>query len=192
MKKLTAITLAAVLALGVAACGGTGAGGNSATDDTQGKTPVDILNDVWADYEEDEKFAITGGDYENMVSDAPGTFGVTDGEVLDQLFGFPADSTALIDDGASMMHMMNQNTFTAAVYHVTDAKDVQTLADALKENIMGRQWICGFPDELAIYSVGEQYVVAAFGAEEAIDSFDESLETVYQSTKTLYEEDLRF
>ena len=53
MKKLTAITLAAVLALGVAACGGTGAGGNSATDDTQGKTPVDILNDVWADYEEE-------------------------------------------------------------------------------------------------------------------------------------------
>ena len=127
-----------------------------------------------------------------MVQDAPGTVNVSDGETLDALLGFPAASAGLIDDGASMMHMMNQNTFTAGVYHVTNAEDVQAVADALKENIMNRQWMCGFPDDLVIYSVGANYVAAAFGAEEVVDDFEDNLEAVYKSSKTLYDEDLTF
>ena len=191
MKKLAACMLAMTLALGVTACGG-GANNGTTTNDTEGKTAVDILNDVWAVYEEDEKFAIAGGDYENMVQDAPGTVNVSDGETLDALLGFPAASAGLIDDGASMMHMMNQNTFTAGVYHVTNADDVQAVADAVKENIMNRQWMCGFPDDLVIYSVGADYVAVAFGAEETVDSFEDNLEEVYQSAKNLYDEDLTF
>lgn len=190
MKKLVALMLAMTLTLGVTACGG--GKGNTTTDDTEGKTAVDILNDVWAVYEEDEKFAIAGGDYENMVQDAPGTVNVSDGETLDALLGFPAASAELIDDGASMMHMMNQNTFTAGVYHVTSADDVQDVAKAVKENIMNRQWLCGFPDDLVIYSVGTNYVVAAFGAEEVVDDFEDNLEEVYKSSKNLYDEDLTF
>lgn len=191
MKKLVALMLAMTLAFGLTACGG-GTNNETTKDDTEGKTAVDILNDVWAVYEEDEKFAIAGGDYENMVQDAPGTVNVSDGETLDALLGFPADSAGLIDDGASMMHMMNQNTFTAGVYHVTSADDVQAVADAVKENIMNRQWICGFPDDLVIYSVGANYVAAAFGAEETVDSFEDNLEEVYKSAKNLYDEDLTF
>lgn len=190
MKKLMAIALAATLAVGMTACGNSGTT-ETVKDDTQGKTALDILTDVWAAYPEDEKFAVSGGDYENMVMDAPGTVNVADGETLNALFGFPTDSTALIDDGASLMHMMNQNNFTAAVYHVADAKDVQSVATALKDSIMSRQWICGFPEELQIFSVGEQYVVTVFGTEDALNSFEEQLETVYKSTKDLYDEDIR-
>lgn len=191
MKKFIAFMLMMTLALGLTACGG-GKGGETAKDDTEGKTAVDILNDVWAVYEEDEKFPIAGGDYENMVPDAPGKLNVSDGETLDALLGFPADSAGLLDDGASMTHMMNQNTFTAGVYHVTDSDDVQAVADAVKENIMNRQWMCGFPDDLVIYSVGANYVVAAFGAEEVVDNFEDNLEEVYKSAKNLYDEDLTF
>ena len=191
MKKLVALMLAMTLALGLTACGGN-TNNETVKDETEGKTAVDILNDVWAVYEEDEKFAIAGGDYENMVPDAPGTVNVSDGESLDALLGFPAASAGLIDDGASMMHMMNQNTFTAGVYHVTKADDVQAVADAVKENIMNRQWMCGFPDDLVIYSVGANYVAAAFGAEEVVDDFEDSLEEVYKSAKNLYDEDLTF
>lgn len=183
--------LTMALALGVTACGGS-TNNETAANDTEGKTAVDILNDVWAVYEEDEKFAIAGGDYENMVSDAPGTVNVADGETLDALLGFPAASAGLIDDGASMMHMMNQNTFTAGVYHVTNAEDVQAVADSVKENIMNRQWMCGFPDDLVIYSVGADYVAVAFGAEETVDSFEDHLEEVYKSATNLYDEDLTF
>ena len=184
--------LAFVLALGLTACGGGNKGAETAKDDTEGKSAVQILEDVWAGYEESEKFAIAGGDYENMIMDAPGAVNVADGETLDALLGFPAASAGLIDDGASMMHMMNQNTFTAGVYHVTKEDDVQVVADALKENIINRQWMCGFPDDLVVYSVGTNYVAAVFGAEDIVDNFEEALETVYTSTKILYNEDLTF
>ena len=191
MKKLICLLLAMTLTLSLTACGG-GKGTTAAKDDTEGKTALDILTDAWAVYEEDEKFAIAGGDYENMVMDAPGAVNVSDGEALDALLGFPAASVGLIDDGASLMHMMNQNTFTAGAYHVTKADDVQAVADAVKENIMNRQWMCGFPDDLVVYSVGANYVVAVFGAEDIVDNFEEALEEFYASTKILYEEDLTF
>lgn len=191
MKKLVAFMLAMTLTLGLTACGGSKTA-ETTKDDTEGKTAVDILTDVWATYEEDEKFAIAGGDYENMVQDVPGTVNVSDGETLDALLGFPAASAGLIDDGASMMHMMNQNTFTAGVYHVTNPDDVQDVADAVKENIMNRQWMCGFPDDLVVYSVGTNYVAVAFGAEDVVDNFEEELQEVYSSAKVLYEEDLNF
>ena len=191
MKKIVALLLAMTLVLGLTACGG-GKTTETTKDDTEGKTAVDILADTWAVYEEDEKFAIAGGDYNTMVSDAPGAVDVSDGESLDALLGFPADSAGLIDDGASLMHMMNQNTFTAGAYHVTKADDVQAVADALKENIMNRQWMCGFPDDLVVYSVGTSYVVAVFGAEDIVDNFEDALETVFASTKILYDEDLAF
>lgn len=191
MKKIVALMLAMALAFSVTACGGVD---NTETteDETKGKAAVDILKDVWAAYEEDERFSIVGGDYENMVQDEPGTVNVSDGEMLDGLLGFPADSATLIDDAASMMHMMNQNTFTAGVYHLADADDMQDVADALKENILDRQWMCGFPDELVIYSVGENFVAAAFGAEETIDSFEKHLMESYQRVFLLYDEDLTY
>ena len=192
MKKLVAFMLAMTLSLGLTACGGGGTNTETTKDDTEGKTAVDILTDTWAVYEEAEKFAIAGGDYENMVQDAPGTVTVSDGETLDVLLGFPAGSAEFIDDGASMMHMMNQNTFTAGAYHVISSDDVQTVADAIKENIMNRQWMCGFPDDLVVYSVGTSYVVAVFGAEDVVDNFEDGLEEVYTSTKILYDEDLTF
>ena len=191
MKRLVALMLAFVLALGLTACGGGNKGAETVKDDTEGKSAVQILEDVWAAYE-GEKFAIAGGDYENMIMDAPGTVNVSDGETLDALLGFPAASAGMIDDGASMMHMMNQNTFTAGVYHVAKADDVQAVADSLKENIMNRQWMCGFPDDLVVYSVGASYVVAAFGAEEVVDNFEDALAGAYASAKVLYDEDLTF
>ena len=191
MKKLVALMLAAALAVSVTACGG-GTNTETTKDDTEGKKAVDILTDVYAAYEEDEKFSIAGGDYENMVMDAPGTVNVSDGETLDTLLGFPAGSAELLDDGASMMHMMKQNTFTAGVYHVVNADDVQTVADAIKENILNRQWMCGFPDDLVIYSVGTSYVAAVFGAEDLVDNFEEELQETYSSAKLLHEEDLNF
>lgn len=195
MKKSVALMLAAVLVFSVTACSvSKGAADSTETtkDETDGKTAQEILKDVWAVYEEEEKFPIIGGDYENMVQDEPGTVNVSDGEALDTLLGFPTDHVKLIDDGASMMHMMNQNTFTAGIYHVTDAADVRTVADAIKENVLNRQWICGFPDELKIFSVGQNFVVTVFGADELTDNFEDHLEKTYESTTLLYDEDLNF
>lgn len=190
MKKLAALLLTLTLAVGLTACGG--AKNDGAADDTEGKAAVDILNDVWAAFGEDEQFPISGGDYENMVENAAGTADASNGDTLDQLFGFPSGSVHLINDAASFMHMMNQNTFTASAYHVADAADLEDLAEEMKDNILGRHWMCGFPDELVIYSVGGNYLVAAFGSEMNIDNFETHLTETFGSASLLYNENLNF
>lgn len=191
MKKIVAMLLLVTLVFSAAGCGKSGES-QTAKDDTAEKKAEDILNDTWAKFGEDEKFAAAGGAGENMVQNCAGTVDAADAETLDNLFGFPAGSVELIDDAASLMHMMNQNTFTAGAYHLIDAEDLEDTADALKENVLNRQWVCGFPDDLVVYSVGEHFLVAAFGAEELIDAFETHLTEAYESATLLYDEDLTF
>lgn len=161
-------------------------------------TAQEILNRIWNNYAEEDQFSIVGGDYDNMKEGIAGNVNVTKGEDLDTMFGFPADKINMIDAGASMMHMMNQNTFTASCYHVSDlsgpgkAVNVETLAEDIKSNILNRQWLCGFPDILVIYSVETDYLVVAFGAEEAIATFESNLKEVHASATKLHQEDLHF
>ena len=97
---------------------------------------------------------------------------------------------AYIDDAASMMHMMNANTFTAGAYHIADAANQQAFCDKLKDNIMNRQWMCGFPDTLIIVTIGDNYVVSAFGNAEVIETFKTKLTAEYPVAQVLYEENL--
>ena len=48
--------------------------------------------------------------------DAPGKFDISKTEELGITLGLPEDLWDDIDDAASMVHMMNANTFTGAVY----------------------------------------------------------------------------
>lgn len=153
---------------------------------------LSILQNIWATYEEENKFAVGGGDSSNMIMDAPGAFDATNAEELDVTLGFPTAHVDKIDDAASLMHMMNANTFTAGVYHVTDTANVQAVADALKENIMNRQWMCGFPDTLIIVTFDENYVLSAFGNAEVIEMFKNKTVSAYENASLLYEESLNF
>lgn len=153
---------------------------------------LSILQSIWATYEEENKFAVGGGDSSNMIMDAPGVFDATNAEELDVMLGFPTAQVDKIDDAASLMHMMNANTFTSGVYHVTDTANVQAVADALKENIMNRQWMCGFPDTLIIVTFDENYVMSAFGNAEVIEMFKNKTVSAYENANVLYEESLNF
>lgn len=197
MKKKIAMIMCAVFMVTAIGCGGSkDAADNGNTEENAAVETVDVadsvelLTNVWNTYEEADKFPIGGGDYENMVSDSVGAFDVTKTEDLDSLLGMPADGATMIDDAASMMHMMNANTFTAGAYHLTDASLKQDLADLLKDNIMNRQWMCGFPDTLLIASVGGEYMVSAFGNAEIMETFKTKLQEQYEVTEVIYEESL--
>ena len=199
MKKKIAVLMCTVLMMTMIGCGSSndapGENGNVAEDNAVVETvdvadSVELLTNVWSTYEEADKFPIGGGDYENMVMDTVGAFDVTKTEDLDSLLGMPAEGAAMIDDAASMMHMMNANTFTAGAYHLTDASNQQSLADLLKDNIMNRQWMCGFPDTLLIASVGGEYMVSAFGNAEIMENFKTKLQEQYEVTEVIYEESL--
>ena len=194
MKKLLSILLAALLILSLVACSSNNNPGDSDKPNNDSNTgsvssALDLLNTVWASYGEDEKFPSAGGDMseENMSMEGPGKFSVEDASMLDSTLGFPAASAGKIDDAASLVHMMNANTFTCGAFHVANAADVDTVAAEVKDNIMNRQWICGFPDKLVIVNV-DGYIVAFFGATDLVDGFNAKLAAAYSSAKTVCDE----
>lgn len=188
MKKLIAMIMAVAMVLALAACGGNSAGNSASGNDTPvvvAESAVEILEKVWATYGEDEKFPPMGGNSEAVNWEAPASFSLEATEELTYLLYLPADQIANVDDCASLIHAMNQNTFTCGVFHVADAANVQTVVDALKGNISTAQWVCGFPDKMIISVVGGDYIVSAFGNAEIMDNFQSKLTAQYGENVTV-------
>ena len=176
MKKTIAKLMALIMVAGTILTGCGSEGGNSSSSSSY--EPADataMLEEVWAAYGEDEKFFAMGGDYTTMVDGAPGKVDISKAEDVDALLAIPADAAAMADDAASLIHAMNANTFTAGAFHVTG--DAEEFTNLVKDNIANRQWMCGFPEELTIATVGE-YVVVAFGAADVMDVFVGHLQEV--------------
>lgn len=186
MKKLLTLFITAVIVFSFTACGGKE---SDAGDGVEIADALTLLNTIWDSYGEDDKFPAMGGDFseENMVNGAPGNYGIEDAGMLDNTLGLPEASASMIDGAASLMHMMNANTFTCGAFHVSNSDNLSAVADSLRENILQRQWMCGFPDKLIVITVGD-YVISAFGNEEIIDTFKTRTMSVYESSKLVYEE----
>lgn len=196
MKKWIAILLAVLLTLSVTACGSTTGGDTSGSSSQESEavsieSAVELLTTVWNTYEEDEKFPAIGGDMteENMAENAPGTFDIADTTALDTTLALPASAAEKIDDAASLVHMMNANNFTCGAFHVKDAADVDSIVTDIQDNVLTRQWICGFPNKLVIMQVGD-YVVSFFGSTEIIDTFRDKLAAAYPTASVACETDI--
>lgn len=146
-----------------------------------------ILNAIWNTYSDEEKFPAAGGDSEHAVDGAPGSFDVSNADNLSYLLTFPADDASLIDSAASLVHMMNLNTFTCGAFHVADANNVARLADDLRTTIQAKHWMCGFPDKLVIVTVG-QSVFSVYGNEELVNTFRDKLLASYPTATAVYDE----
>ena len=178
MKKFLTMLLALVMVLSLAACSSQKGG------DVNGGFPVsavDLLTAVWNAYPESEKFPVVGGSLDKPVDDA---------DNLDYMLHFPADKADLIDDAASLTHMMNANSFTCGVFHVKNSADVSVVTDALRQNVQNTQWMCGFPDKLVVLTYGE-YVVALFGADDLVDDFVNTMTATYTGVQTACDEPLQ-
>ena len=184
MKRTLSLMLALVMAVSLMACGKKDDGKNNAD------APADslaLLTKVWDSYTDDEKFPAAGGDYETSVDDAPGAFDPSNADNLNFLLTVPTEDASLIDDAASLMHMMNANTFTAGAFHVASSSDVDSVVSDLKDNIMNRQWMCGFPDKLVILTLGD-YVISCYGAEDLVDQFSEKVTEAFADAAVVCDE----
>lgn len=179
MKKILALIMATIFIFTLSACG-------SKEPVSDIKDSLELLTTVWNSYKEEDKFYVYGGDFSeaNNVMDAPGVFSIEDAEVLDSTLAFPAASVSKIDGAASLVHMMNGNTFTAGAYHVADYNNTESLVTEIKDNIDNRQWMCGFPEKLVILTVDDLYVVAVFGSADIIDTFVSYVTAAYPQTVT--------
>ena len=156
-------------------------------DTTAPESAVKLLESVWALYGDDEKFFVVGGDESNAVSDAPGVYDVANTESL--MFGLlvPEGNVGAIKEAANLVHAMNSNVFSAAAFRLTDDADVKTFADGMRDAIQNNQWMCGFPEKLLIATVGDKFVVTAYG-QEPMGTFEAKLKEAYPAAEILYNE----
>ena len=186
MKRTMALILSGLLMIGLIGCGQKEEtpGDTTATETVAVTDATDLLTQVWNSYDDADKFPIGGGDFDNVVMDAPGKYDVSKAEEMDATLGLPQSCATMIDDAASMMNAMMANNFTAGVYHVTDSANVQAVADGLKDTIMSKQWMCGMPEKMIVVAV-DDYVISAFGLSAAIDPFKAEISEVYANATCL-------
>ena len=185
MKKIMALILAVLCTVGLVACK---AGTPSQSDPTAAPGPessLELLKKVWESYAEADKFPAVGGEMsaDSYTENAPGAVSVEDGSQLEYELGFPENFVVKLEDAASLHHMMNVNTFTCGAYGLKDAADSKDVVEAIQANIASRQWMCGFPDELVILTMG-RYVVSVFGLQDLVDGFETHFKTVYPDAVT--------
>lgn len=186
MKKFLSIILALTMVLSLAACGGN-------TQQPEAEVPaqqmpasaLEVLNTIWNDYADDEKFPVLGGNIENYVDGAPGEYSMDYAENMTYNLLIPADQIANVTEVASMIHAMNANTFTGAVYKLAGGVSAADFGAAMKDAVMNNQWMCGFPETLLIRNFGDTYVLVAFGVNDAMDPFIAHMDAVYPGFETI-------
>lgn len=210
MKKIVTMITTLALVLGLAACGKNNPNPDSTSGTTPGESttvsteqttdtnppatdaadsPKALLEAIWNQYKEDDKFPAAGGDYDeaNMVDGAPGNVGLDNADDVERLVGFPAASIGEIDAAASLFHMMNGNTFTCGALRLTDAGKLDEAAKEIRDYIMAKQWMCGFPDKLIVVSV-DNYLISCFGAEDLVNTFRDKLQAAYSGAVVITDE----
>lgn len=159
------------------------------TPDAGTNAALEVLNKIWDAYPADNKFSSFGGDMESAVMDAPGAV-TLDAATLDRSLGFPQDSIDKISAGASLIHMLNTNTFTCGAYRVKDGEDTAVLAEAIRANIQARHWMCGYPETLRILTVDDT-MISMFGNSNLIDAFVEAAQSVYTDLEIVVNEPIQ-
>ncbi len=192
MKKIVALVLALTLTFAMTACGGSSAQETTPAETTAAAvtlpgSALEILETVWNGFGEEEKFPIIGGSMAAPVDGAPGSFDLADENISFNLL-IPAEQLANVTEAASMIHMMNANTFTGAAYKLADGVAAADFAAAMQSAVQGNMWMCGFPEELVITSFGDAYVAVAFGVADVMTPYKAHLAEAYPDAVTLISE----
>ena len=189
MKKTVTIFLLGIMILTLFGCGNKQGSSSEGEENETSKyaTSLEVLQAVLEVYKEEDLFAIYGGNQENAIMDAPGTFDISKTEELETTLGLPESQISNIDDAASMVHMMNANTFTGATYHLKEGIDINDFADTTKSNILGKTWLCGQPDTLLIIDVGGSYVITAYGEVKIMETFKTNVLSAISGAKVIVE-----
>ena len=208
MKKLITLLLVLTMVLSMAACASNETDNNETENTTAAPTEnndvtvsdtsaVEILTKVWDLYPEDEKFFVSGGNMEYhmeqmekdenyMPPNAPGVYDLAYAENLPYVLYIPEAELTNIDEAATMVHGMLANNFTSGVVHVKAGTDVTAMANAIKDNLAQTQWICGTPDQMLVAVVGGEYVLLAFGINDAMNPFVTRFGEAYPDAEVIY------
>lgn len=189
MKKIIALLLVAVMAVSVfAACGSKTETNNGGNDAAAPADSLEVLSTIWGKYSDEEKFPIIGSTGENMTMDIPGK--VDNLEDLQYTVYVPAEEVINVADAAFMQHAMNANTFSCGAMKLAEGVDAQTFATTMKDAVLNTQWMCGFPEKLVVAQIADEYILVAFGLNDAMTPFQTKLAEAYADANVLFVEDI--
>lgn len=143
--------------------------------------PLEVLQTVWEAMPEDSKFPSFGGEMTEEIQEGPGAYNMTGTDPLIYSLLVPEQQVDKVKEAASLIHMMNANTFTCGAFRV-EGVSAEEFASAMKERILTNQWICGFPERLVIAAVGDTTVVSAFGMGDVLNPFVDQLTAAYSGS----------
>ena len=191
MKKIFALILAVTMILSTLAlvgCGSNNADDNASSEAVAEVDVVDALKNIWDNYEDENKFAAMGGGMANPVTDGPGELSLDDTAEVNDKTGVPEDKITTIDKAATLIHMMNANTFSAAAVHAAEGVKAEDVATTIGDNLKIRQWMCGIPEKHVIIKVGSNTIISAFGANDLITVFLDKAKVAYPDYTVLLEQ----
>lgn len=187
MKKIISVMLVLAMALSLAACAPSGSNETTGPNETTTPAPagpataLEVLETVWNAWDFEYKSYMMGA---GNVEGAPGAVETTDTDTLQYLLYVPEANLADVQSAASVTHMMNANNFTAAAFLV---KDASAFAATMKDTLMNNQWMCGFPETLMVYTLGNNCVIIAFGIEEDLSGYRTTLTGTYKDAVSVYD-----
>lgn len=146
-----------------------------------------ILEMLWHFYEE-EKFPCCGGSGETFVSDAPGDLVLTDTATLTGQLFLPPEQLALLEDGASLRHMLRSNLFTCGVFRLTEDAQMKSFTQAWRENIHKQAWIGGKPQQLLLMELDSRHILMVLGKQQKVTAMENSAKRVFANSRVLWRE----
>ena len=191
MKKLISLALVLAMALSVlAGCGAPADNGGANNEVAAPASALEVLENIWNKYGEDEMFPVIGGNMEAPVDGAPGNYDMAYAENLPYNLVIPAEELGNVTEAATMIHMMNANTFTAGVVKLADGVDVAAFAATMHDALVNNHWMCGMPEYMVIADMGGNYLLVAFGVNDAMTPFQAHLAEAYADVTPLYSESM--
>ena len=158
---------------------------------------IELLNIIFNGYNatatEDTMLYVAGGNINNFETtsmEGPAAFIALADEDYDQNLGIPASEVAKIESAASMFNMMNTNVFNCYTVQFAAGTDVDASIEAIKSNILSRQWICGAPEKLVIIKCPGDSILVIWGVVEfggIVDPVAASVLTLVEGATTVVE-----
>jgi len=158
-----------------------------------GRTTTDsgqLLQQIWSAYDPSEQFSVYGGQPEQAVQGRPGELDICNGDMLSENFCVPQQLHFAIEEGASLVHLMNRCVFSAAVFRLAPNQDAEAFAAVLRGSIRKAQWEGSRPEQCLIMIPAARYILVAFGKQRLLDTFLLRTEQVFPQGKLLYDEQL--
>lgn len=149
-------------------------------------TAAEILDEIWAHYGEEERFAVYGGLPEEPVAEKAGDLDMERSALWSGRY--PIGDLSEVTQGASLTHLLNGRIFTCTVFRLRKAEKIQSLAADWRKGLQTQQWVFGAPERLLLAQVRPEYLLMAYGSKGQMALLQRKLLLVYPKAWVIYSE----